>query len=84
LVAGRNVFELWNANGRKLPIKVKRGSWHPTTYFIVTEVRVKWDYFEKTGKLYGDAYGSTFLRGVQTEKDSKLQGSGSYQWELVL
>jgi hypothetical protein len=83
LVANKNVFQLWEANGKKLPIKVRRWSWHPTTYFLVVSVKIKQDYYEKTGKFYGEASGNMFLRGNLTEEDSKLDNAGSYQWELI-
>ena len=79
----KNVFQLWLANDKKLPIKVRRWSWHPTTYFLVNSVKVKWDYYEKTGKLYGEAYGSMFIRGNFAEENTKLQCAGCYQWELI-
>jgi len=61
--ANKNVFQLWLTNNKTLPFKVRRFSWHPTTYFLVNRVNIKWDYYEKTGKLYGEAFGSLFVRG---------------------
>ena len=80
----KNVFELWLENDKKLPFKVRRWSWHPSTYFIVKEIKdVKWDYFQEKGKLYGKAYGDMYLRGKLADVNIQLNGSGSYQWQLV-
>lgn len=71
-------------NGQKLPIKVRRRSWHPTTYFLVKVINeVKWDYYKEKGKLYGKAYGDMYLRGKLSSQNIRLDNSGSYQWELV-
>jgi hypothetical protein len=80
----KNVFQIWLANNKNLPFKVRRWSWHPSTYFLVKKiVDIKWDYFKKTGSIYGKAFGDMYLRGRLTEKNIKLGCSGCYQWELV-
>jgi hypothetical protein len=70
--SGKNVFQLWVDNNKTLPFKVRRFSWHPATYFLVKEVNIKWEYFEKTGKLYGKAFGDMYVRGVLSEQNSEL------------
>lgn len=82
--ANKNVFQLWLANNKRLPFKVRRFSWHPTTYFVVNRVNIKEDYYEKTGKLYGEAFGNLFVRGTASGEDMKLQCAGCYQWEIIL
>lgn len=81
----KNVFEIWMENGKQLPFKVRRWTWHPTTYFIVTDIKdIKWDYYKKNGKLYGKAYGYLYVRGKKkSEEKEKLDCAGCYQWELV-
>ena len=80
----RNVFQLWLENDKKVPFKVRRWSWHPTTYFLVKEIKdVKWEYFEKTGNIYGKAYGDMYLRGELRSKNIQLNNAGSYQWHLI-
>ena len=75
----KNVFQLWMDDGKNLPYKVRRFSWHPTTYFLIKKVDVKWDYYEKTGKLYGKAYGDMYLKGRLTLQDTELNCAGCYQ-----
>lgn len=79
----KNVFELWVENDKKLPFAVRRWSWHFTTYFIVKKINVKWGYYKKTGKLYGEAFGDMYLGGKIAEKDIALNCCGCYQWERV-
>jgi len=81
--ANKNVFQIWFANNKALPFKVRRFSWHPTTYFKVNRVNIKWDYYEKTGKLYGEAFGSLFVRGNSSGENINLQCAGCYQWEII-
>jgi len=80
----KNVFQLWNENDGKLPFKVRRWSWHPSTYFLVKEIKdVKLDYFEKTGKLYGKAFGDMYLRSSLRSQNKRLNCDGCYQWKIV-
>jgi hypothetical protein len=79
----KNVFQLWMENNKKLPFKVRRFSWRPTTFFLVTKIEVKQDYYEKTGKLYGKAYGDMYLRGKLASQGKPLNCAGCYQWELI-
>jgi len=80
----KNVFQLWVDNGKRLPLKVRRFSWHPSTYFVIKEIRdVKWDYFERTGGLYGKAYGDMYVKGRRVEKSKPLGCAGCYQWETL-
>jgi hypothetical protein len=78
----RNVFQLWMENSKVLPFKVRRFSWHPTTFFEVKRVEAKWDYYKRTGKLYGSAYGYMYVRGELVDKDIQLSCAGCYQWEI--
>jgi len=80
----KNVFELWMENDKNLPFKVRRFSWHPETFFLVKKIDAKWDYYEKTGKLYGKAYGDMYLKGKLASQDISLNCIGCYQWELLL
>ena len=79
----KNVFELWSGNGRVCPFKVQRWSWHPTTYFIVSRVEIKEEYYKKTGKLYGTAWGDMYLRGQLREQNIGLNCAGNYQWRII-
>jgi hypothetical protein len=82
----KNVFQFWIENNKETPFKVRRFSWHPTTYFLVKRIEVtphNWEYYDKTGNIYGKAYGDMYLRGNLTEKDLELSGAGSYQWHLI-
>lgn len=79
----KNVFQLWLENNKTIPFKVRRLSWHPSTYFVVKRVEAKWDYVEKSGKLYGKAYGDMYLRGKFAEQNIMLGCAGCYQWEIT-
>ena len=78
----KNVFQLWSENGN-VPIKVQRWSWHPSTYFLVSKIEIKEDYYKKTGKLYGRAWGDMYLRGTLSQKNIELNSAGSYQWRII-
>ena len=82
----RNVFEIWNDNKKQLPIYVRRWNWSVHSVFEVTRVNIKEEYYRKTGKLYGIAWGR-FHAGVETEtkkeKETKMNCPGCYQWEQV-
>ncbi len=80
----KNVFQLWVENDKVLPFRVRRLSWHPTTFFEVKRVEnVKWDYYEKTGDLYGSAYGDMYLRDQLADENKLLKCAGCYEWEKV-
>jgi hypothetical protein len=83
--AGKNVFQIWNDNGRRLPIGVQRIGWGKNSGFVVTRVEVsplQWDYFDKTGNLYGKAFGFFIRRGERTAEEEiiELRNSGVYKW----
>lgn len=79
----KNVFQIWLDNDKQLPFKVRRWTWHPETYFLVKEVKVKWAYYEKTGNIYGTAKGDMYLRGKLADPNITLGCSGCYQWTRV-
>jgi len=79
----KNVFEIWMDLNKKLPFKVRRWSWHPTTYFKITDISLKEKYCKK-GKLYGNVKGYMFLRGKKVSNEKEGLGcAGCYQWELI-
>lgn len=81
----KNVFQLWEENGKQLPFKVRRWTWYQATYFLVTEVVIKkWP--------YGKAYGHLYMRGERQAGNYKYDSekkaydlgcAGNYQWEIV-
>ena len=83
----KNVFQIWMDLNKKLPFKVRRWSWHPTTYFEVTGISFRKkdeDYYKRTGDLYGSAQGYMFLRGKKvSDEEEGLGCAGCYQWELI-
>jgi hypothetical protein len=83
----KNVFDLWLANGKVLPFKVRHvRSWHPSSYFVVKRIEISvknWDYFAEKGKLYGSAFGDMYLRGQLVDVDIGLSNAGCYDWILV-
>jgi hypothetical protein len=84
----KSVFQIWNENDRKLPFYVQKNHWSKESYFMVTKVEVSttgWDRFNKTGDLYGRAFGF-FARGREpTMKGNpiELQNAGVYKWRRV-
>lgn len=81
----KNVFNLWMENDKKLPFKVRRFSWHPSSYFLVKEIKdINWDHYKEKGKLYGKAYGDMFLRGKLTDRNIQLNNAGTYKWKIVI
>lgn len=78
-----NVFELWIERGKKLPFYVRRWSWHHTTRFLIERVVFKEDYYIKTGKPYGFAYGKFFQHNRLSDITQPLSCAGCYQWEEV-
>jgi len=93
----RNVFQLWKERAEVLPFRVRRSSWAEDSYFIVQRVEIKEDYYKKTGKLYGKAYGQFYhhgklcrsgYHGAETlckasQEPIELNNAGSYQWQEV-
>jgi hypothetical protein len=72
----KNVFELWKANGEKLPFKVIRWTWNPATNFLVERVEIrKWP--------YGKAWGRFVRGGVADANSEALSCAGTYEWKIV-
>jgi hypothetical protein len=83
--AWKNVFQLWNENGRSVPLIVQRIGWNKNSWFVVTRIEVsgrQWEYFDQTGNLYGKAFGffSTKRREAIENKVAELRNSGVYKW----
>lgn len=83
---GKNVFELWEEQGEKLPFKVKRVNWTTQNIFILVEKIV-------IGKFpYGIAYGKSMeinQEGKEAVSDFQyhckngiVSCAGNYQWVL--
>lgn len=88
-----NVFQIWKEHGELVPFAVRRHSWNPLSFFIVTSVEIKnfpygnaSGYFisYKNAKPTEDGYFEIDL--TEIEKKESLQGlscAGCYQWEYV-
>jgi len=72
-----NVFQIWMENNKVLPFKVRRWSWHPSTFFLVKRIEIKPD------SVYGKAYGDMYLHGKLAEENILLNCAGCYQWILI-
>jgi hypothetical protein len=71
------IFELWELNGRQLPMKVVRESWNQTAahYILVERIEIRrWP--------YGFAW-SRYCRNGETAEQQKIGSAGSYQWRKV-
>ena len=81
----KNIFQIWDDNGRKLPFAVRRFNWGPEYCAVVEEIEIrKWP--------YGIARGYSMKNGVPNNhfaydnnwrKDHQIPNAGSYQWTLV-
>jgi hypothetical protein len=72
-----NIFELWDTNDRKLPLKVVRQTWNQGAdhYTLVERIEVRnWP--------YGYAWGRYFRNG-KLEDEQKIASAGSYQWRKL-
>ncbi len=82
-----NVFDIWDALGRRVPFKVRDNKfWHPASYFVVKRVVIspeEWDYWARTGTLYGLAFGDMYKQGKLVEVDIRLRNAGCYHWVEV-
>jgi len=75
-----NIFELWELNGRKLPIKVVRQSWYGAAgqFMLVEKIEIrKWPYGLAWGRYHQGG-------GPKDEKHEKISCAGSYQWKLMM
>ena len=72
----KNVFEIWRERGEKLPFKVIRWTWNPSTSaFLVERIEIgKWPY----GKAWG-----RFVRNGAVEAPQQLKNAGAYQWKVA-
>ena len=75
--SNKNVFQLWEEGGAKLPFKVIWWTWNPaTSTFLVERIELgKWP--------YGRAWGRFIRDGVPEATPQQLSGAGSYQWKVV-
>ena len=85
---GKNVFQIWHENGEEVPFLVRKPEWHGDSYFMVTRIEVspeKWKHFDKTGDIYGKAFGFFYRRGerVTVGGPTELSNSGVYKWRRV-
>ena len=74
-----NVFQIWRRNGERLPFKVRRWSWRPGTYAVVTGVKIgKYPYGKATWYLVRSG-----KRIVVREGSWDCLGcAGCYQWHF--
>lgn len=73
----KNIFQLWEENGQRVPFTVAKSSWSAEKghYLVVEEIRIKkWP--------YGDAWGQYFWNGQPGERD-KIKAAGTYSWKLL-
>jgi hypothetical protein len=78
----KNIFQIWQENGERLPFKARRATWAKEHYVIVDDIKIKsWP--------YGIAYGKAYTWGEINEwhlydKDWKTTGAipnaGAYKW----
>jgi hypothetical protein len=76
-VGSRNIFQLWELNGRTVPFKAIKESWlQSSSHFMLIErvVIKKWP--------YGFAWGCYVRDGVAGEQQ-KINGAGTYSWRMV-
>jgi hypothetical protein len=80
-----NVFQIWDANGRKLPFVVRRANWKEQFAAVIERI-------ECDEMPYGKAFGYSTTYGRPSNhfqmypkwrKTKEVPNAGSYQWELV-
>ena len=81
----KNIFEIWDENGRKLPFAVRRDNWGPEYCAVVEEIEIKkWPYGIARGYSTRNGYRNNhFSYDSKWRKDRQIPNAGSYQWTLV-
>ena len=81
----QNVFEIWEANGRKVPFAVRRWNWTNQYATVIEHVECeKMPYGKAFG--YPTTYGqpsSHYESYPKWRATREVPNAGSYQWELV-
>jgi hypothetical protein len=85
---GKNVFQIWNENGKRVHFLVQKSSWARDSYFLVTQVEVspkQLEYFDRTGNIYGRAFGFFYYKDERVTKDgpTELRNPGVFKWRRV-
>ena len=82
---GKNVFEIWDENGRKLPFSVRRDTWGPEYCAVVEEIEIrKWPYGIARGYSARNGCRNThFSYDSKWRQDRQIPNAGSYQWTLA-
>ncbi len=74
----KNIIQIWEENGKRVPFVVQRWSWADNGFLIVYEVQVK-------KYPYGNCFGVFVRNGVianyQLYKNDLISCSGCYQWK---
>jgi hypothetical protein len=93
LISQLNVFQIWRESGERVPFAVRRDSWNPESFFIVTSIEIKkFPYGSASGyfvsyrdsKHLADSCFEVDL--VEVEKNSEFTGlssAGCYEWVRV-
>lgn len=75
----KNIFQLWDENGRRLPFKVAKQTWSAEAghYLVVERIEIgNWP--------YGKAWGQYHWNGVPGAPAEKVNQPGTYTWCKVL
>ena len=83
----RNIFQVYLDNDEKLPMVIRRGTWHPNFAIAIVEIEIQ-KYYK--GDPYGMAKGFCLpVEGKEMneywgtpEKPKEISCSGCYQWEM--
>ena len=71
----------------KTPFAVRRWSWHPKSYFVVTGIEIKkFPYGNAYGYFHSfrDGDGSIDVSKLEDDTPEGLNCAGCYQWEYVI
>lgn len=81
----KNIFEIYQDNGRVVPFLVRRASWSDAYALVVTDVMIKkFPYGTAIGFGLKPLDGSKYTDYWGTEEEPKpINCAGCYQWELV-
>jgi hypothetical protein len=83
--ANKNLFQIWQENGNKVPFMARRFNWTNEYTVIVEETEIiKMPYGIARGYAMKNGQRTNhFAYGTQWNRDQRIPNAGSYQWILV-
>lgn len=84
LRGNKNIFQIWEENGKKLPFAVSRHNWSDKYYIVIEKIEIKKFPY---GNAYGfpvadDKYSKHYEYDSLWRKRNVIPCGGCYQWRL--